>query len=162
MPNLTIRFIDTPDLVSRLITFTTDSLWCHTESLSRDGKSWIGAHAGTGIQARPLDWCKPIRERRYSIPVTDEQYETAMGWLEEKVGMPYDYTDIVGLAIHKRIGASKSRVICSAAMLEFMMAASLMPLNCQGNFSYLITPEVLHLSPVFIGRCAYAYPAPTK
>lgn len=162
MPVLTIRFIDGSDIVSRLISWTTNSLWCHTEALSRDGNSWIGAHSGTGVQARPLGWSKVTRERRYAIPVTEAQYEAAMTWLEEKVGMPYDYIDIVGLAVHKRIGYSKSRVICSAAMLEFMMAASLMPLNCQENFSYLITPEVLHLSPVFIGKCAYAYPAPTK
>lgn len=156
MPNLVIRFIDTSDLVSRLITWTTDSLWCHTEALSRDGKSWIGAHSGTGIQARPLNWCKPIRESQYAVPVTESQYETAMTWLESKEGLPYDYEDIIGLAIHKRIGQSKSRVICSAAMLEFMMKADLLPLNCLEEFSYLITPETLHLSPLFIGKLIHA------
>ena len=158
MPNLTIRFIDGSDVISKLITWTTDSLWCHTEALSRDEKHWIGAHAGTGIQARSLDWCNPIRERRYSIPVTDSQYEIAMTWLESKEGLPYDYVDIIGLAVHKRIGASNHEAICSAAMIELIMKTSLMPLNCLEGFSYMITPETLHLSPLFIGKCIYSFP----
>jgi len=157
MPTITIRFIDEPDIVSRLINYATDSLWCHCEGLSRDGKSWIGAHSGTGVQPRTLDYCKPIRERRYSLEVTDEQYETAMSWLESKISEKYDYLSIVGLAIHKRVW-SPQRVICSELMLQFMQAAGLQPLNVLPGFDALITPEVLHLSPLFIGRCSYSFP----
>ena len=87
MPNLVIRFIDESDIVSRLITWATNSLWCHTEALSRDGQHWIGAHSGTGVQSRPLDWCKNLRrEAKYSIPVTVDQYEQSMAWLEYMEG----------------------------------------------------------------------------
>lgn len=158
MPFLTIRFIDEPGIISRLITWTTDSLWCHVEVLSRDGKEWIGAHSGTGVQARSIDWCSPTRERQYAIPVTDMQYEAAMIWIEKKIGCPYDYADIIGLAIHKRIGSSDHEIICSAFVLLFLMAGDLMPLNCIDNFAYLVTPEILHLSPLFIGRCVYNSP----
>lgn len=158
MPVLAIRFIDGSDIVSRLISWTTNSLWCHTEALSRDGRSWIGAHSGTGVQARPLGWAKVTRERRYAIPVTEAQYEAAMVWLEGKEGCPYDYTDIIGLAIHKRIGETDRRIICSALMLLFLMEGGLEPLNCLEGFSYLITPETLHLSPLLIGKCIYSYP----
>lgn len=158
MPNLTIRFIDGTDLVSKLIAWTTNSLWVHTEALSRDRKSWIGAHSGTGVQARPINWCKPSLERQYAISVTQQQYDTAMDWLESKIGCPYNYVDIVGLALHKRIGASERQIICSALMLEFMMHGGLMPLNCLSGFSFLITPETLHLSPLFIGKCVYSLP----
>lgn len=155
---LTIRFIDEPGIISGLISWTTDSLWCHVEALSRDGRQWIGAHSGTGVQARPLDWCTPIRERQYALPVSDDQYEAAMTWLENKVGCPYDYTDIIGLALHKRIGASDHEIICSACVLLFLMAGGLMPLNCQEGFAYMITPETLHLSPLLIGKCIYSFP----
>jgi hypothetical protein len=158
MPTLTIRFIDEPGIVSRLISWTTNSEWCHTEALSRDGQAWIGARAGTGVQARPLDWCHPIRERRYAVPVTQEQYDAAMTWLEAKVGCPYDYRDIIGLALHRRIYA-KQRVICSALMLLWLMeGAGLLPLNCLSSFAFLVTPETLHLSPIFIGKCVYSFP----
>jgi hypothetical protein len=152
---ITIRFLMADDIVSRLISWSTDSLWCHTEALSRDGQGWIGAHAGTGVQKRPLDWCAPTREARYALPVPPALYEAAMAWLEAKQGMPYSYEDIVGLALHKRIGVSDHEVICSALMTQFLQQAGHQPLNCLESFSYLITPETLHLSPSFIGRRAY-------
>lgn len=150
--HLVLRFIGAHDVVSTLIQWTTNSLWCHTEALSRDGKSWIGAHAFTGVQPLPLDWCKPARVAMYAIPVTEEEYARAMTWLESQIGLKYDYLDIVGLALHNRAGFSNTRAICSALMLKFMMQADLRPLNVLEGFTYLVTPETLHLSPVFIGR----------
>jgi hypothetical protein len=154
MPNLTIRFIDSPGVVSRLITWATDSLWDHTECLNRNGTAWIGAHSGTGVQARPLDWVKPTRERRYALLVYSAQYQKAQDWLESKIGTPYDYQDIIGLMLKKRVWNAQ-RVICSTLMLQFMQEAGLQPLNCLPDFDALISPEVLHLSPLFIGRCVY-------
>lgn len=152
MPELTIRFIDEPGLISKLITFETGSLFCHTECLSRDGSTWVGAHAGTGVEARAKDWCRPTLERRYAVPVSELGYAKAMAWLEKKLGCPYDYADIAGMVLRSRAGASDHAVICSALMLGFMQQAGMQPLNCLEQFNYLITPETLHLSPVFIGR----------
>lgn len=158
MPVLTTRFIFEPGLISDLIEFATDSLWIHAEGMNRTGDKWVGAHAGTGVQARELDWCKPTRERRYEVTVTDEQFEAAMIWQESKIGEPYDYLDIFGLALHLRIGSSKKQTICSAFELGRYMAAGIYPLNCLENFTYMITPETLHLSPIFLGKCVYTFP----
>jgi hypothetical protein len=158
MPYLETRFIFDDDLVSKLIGWTTDSLWCHTEGKSRDGESWVGAHAGSGVQARPLDYCKPIREKRYQVPVTDKQYELAMNWQESKIGIPYGYKDILGLLLHARIGISDHELICSAFEIERYMNAGIYPLNCQLAFAPLITPETFHLAPMFINNCRYSYP----
>lgn len=152
MTNLTIRFIYEPGIVSALIGWETNSLWCHTEVLSRDGKSWIGAHAGTGVQARPLDWANPTREAVYTVPVTDEEANEAYTWLEGQIGKPYSYPDIIGLALHVRVGLNRHAVICSALVLEFLWKASQQPLNVLEGYEALITPETLHLSPIFIGR----------
>jgi hypothetical protein len=149
---LTIRFINEPGIVSRLIDWETDSLFCHTEGLSRYDQSWVGAHAGTGVEARALDWCKPTFERRYAIPVTEDKYQAAMQFMESKIGCPYDYADIVGLALHNRKGASKHEIICSAFMLLWLEAAGLEPLNILPNYAFLCTPETLHLSPILMGR----------
>ena len=157
MKSLTIRFINEPGIVSKLITWQTDSLFCHTEALGRDGKSWVGAHAVTGVEARANDWCQPTFERRYELPVTDEQYEAAMLWLESKIGMPYNYLDIVGLTIRRRIGATDHEFTCSAFMYEFMWSAFLVPLNVLPEYGFLCTPETLHLSPLFIGHCVYHF-----
>jgi len=151
MQSLVIRFIDEPDWVSRAITWTTNSLWCHTEALNRAGTGWTGAHAGPGVETRALNWCKPLRERRYAIPVSAKDYSAAHDFLESQLGIYYDYRDIFGLLIHKRVW-SPQRVICSQLMTEFMQHAGLQPLNVLPQFSALITPETLHLSPIFIGR----------
>lgn len=161
MPFLTIRFIFEPDIVSDLIGWFTDSLFCHTEALSRDGKSWIGAHAKTGVQARPLNWTKVTRERQYAIPVTDEQYEKSMTWLESMIGTPYNYADIGGLALHNRKGASEHELICSALMEDYGEQADVFFLNVLPGYEYLVTPETLHLSPLLIGRCIYSFPENT-
>lgn len=152
MPSLTIRFINEPGIISRLVSWSTDSLFCHTEGLGRDGQSWVGAHSGTGVQSRPNNWCKPTFERRYAIPVTQERYEVAMQFMDAKIGCPYDYTDAVGLALHSRIGVSNHEIICSAFMLLWLQAGGLEPLNVMESFAYLVTPETLHLSPIFRGR----------
>jgi hypothetical protein len=152
MPALTIRFINEPGIVSRLITWTTNSLFCHCEGLGRDGQSWVGAHSGTGVQSRAHDWCKPTFERRYAIPVINDQYEAAMRFMDSKIGCPYDYTDIAGLALRNRIGASDHEIICSAFMLLWLQAAGLWPLNVLPEWAYLVTPETLHLSPLLIGK----------
>ena len=151
MTDLVIRFIDTPGFISRAITWATDSLWDHTEALSADGTSWIGAHAGVGVRAMPRDWCSPTRERRYAVPVGDLDFWAAHNWLLGKIGTKYDYSDIVGLLVKKRTWDSH-RVICSSLMTQFMQQAGLQPLNCLSGFDALITPETLHLSPLFIGR----------
>jgi hypothetical protein len=71
------------------------------------------------------------------------------------MGTPYNYTDILGLALHTRIGVTDHEVICSALMLQFMQQSGLEPLNCLPQYASLITPETLHLSPLFIGKCVY-------
>lgn len=74
-----------------------------------------------------------------------------MAWLEAQQGRRYDYLGIFGLAVHKRIH-SAGRVDCSALMLQYLWRAGQQPLNCMDDFAYLVTPETLHLSPLFIGR----------
>jgi hypothetical protein len=154
MPLLTIRFINSNDFVSKLITGETFSLICHCEGLNRAGDAWVGAHAFTGIQARPLNWCTDlIWERRYAIPVTEEQYEAAMTFMESKIGMPYNYKGILGLLFRDRNATDRKRIDCSDFMLQWLWAAGQTVLNCRQGESWLITPETLHLSPLFIGKC---------
>lgn len=154
MPNLVIRFINTKGIISRLITGETFSLMDHTEGLNRAGDAWVGAHAWTGIEARPLDWADKdlIWERRYSIPVTDAQYKLAMAYMEASIGVKYDYRGILGMVLRQRKMYSTDRMDCSQFMCNWLMAAGLYPLNVRAAYTWMISPESLHLSPLFIGR----------
>ena len=151
-----IRFVYERGIISRIIGWDTNSLWCHVEFGTGAG-TWIGAHAGTGIQERPADWCKPLRERRYTINVPDEDaWEVS---LRADAGKPYNYADIAGLFLHDRRFQSDGRYICSQWCIDKWMAAVKpkdWPLNCLPGYVYLITPETLHLSGKLIDRCIYA------
>lgn len=155
MRTLTIRFIASRTVVGLLIRFSTISLFEHAEMLSRDGTGWIGAHAVTGVEKRPLDWAKHlILDYRYTIMVQDKAFDRAHDYLESMIGTPYDYGLILGLLLHSRKIAlwSKKRVDCSELVTEVLQAAGKNPLNVQQGYDALVTPETLHLSSIFIGN----------
>ncbi len=155
MPNLIIRFVATRSLVGWLIRFATMSLWEHCEVLSRDGTGWVGAHTWTGVEQRPLDWDKHvIEDRRYQIPVTEAQFKAAHDWLEGKLGTPYNYGVIAGIALHWRWLCCRfpNRVDCSELVTGFLQQAGFQPLNTLAAYDAMISPETLHLSSLFIDR----------
>lgn len=158
MAHLGIRFINSSDLIGKGIDWVTNSLWDHVEIQTPEG-TYIGAHAGSGIQERPADYCKPTRERRYAIPCTDEQLAKILASARADIGIPYDYTDIVGLLLHDRGIRSDTREICSEFVCQVALDGGIAMLNVQREFCHLITPETLHLSPLLIGHCTYSFPA---
>lgn len=156
MPILTIRFINAIDLVSKLVTGETFSLICHVEAMNRARDKWVGAHAFTGIEARTLDWCKDLTwERRYDIFVTDADYEKAMTFQESAIGTKYNYRGILGIFLRNRKWNSKDRRDCSEHVFELLLASGRQSLNVLPDFDWMVTPEMLHLSPIFIGKTAY-------
>jgi cell wall-associated NlpC family hydrolase len=155
MPNLVIRFVATRTPSGASVRFASMSVYEHVEALSRDCSGWTGAHAITGIEKRPLDWDKHvIRDDRYSLPVTQSQFDAFHDALESKIGVKYNYWLIVGIALHWRWLAllSKGREDCSQLIIWCLQKAGINPLNTLASYDALITPETLHLSPLFIGR----------
>jgi hypothetical protein len=157
VPFFKIRFINSDDFVGRAIDWTTNSLWDHAE-IETDEGTYIGAHAGSGVEERAAEYCKPSRERRYAIPVTADQHARMMAFARSKIGTPYNYLDIAGLFLHDRRLNSGHRAICSVFVFDAAIAADFYLLNVLPGFTYLITPETLHLSPLLIGRCTYSGP----
>lgn len=154
------RFIATKGFISGAIKHVEGVSYIdHVEALNRAGDGYIGAHAGIGVQSLPLDWAKDIVwERRYSIPMSDEQYELAMGFLESKIGTKYDYAGILGILFHARNIEDPKRVMCSCLQTEALLTGNMRVLNVLKEFTHLITPETLHLSPLLIGHCTYSFP----
>jgi len=157
MADFRIRFINSPGFVSEAIDWVTFSLWDHAEIETETG-TYIGAHAGTGVQERPADYCVPTRERRYAIPVTDDELAKIMAFARSKIGTPYNYVDIAGLFLHHDL-TSPNREICSMFVFESALAGGVQMLNVLPGYTNLVTPETLHLSPLLIGRSFYSFPA---
>lgn len=155
MKTITLRFIASRSIIGWLIRFGTMSLLEHVEVKSRDGQGWVGAHAWTGVQERPLDWAgKLIRDYRYDFEVTEAQFEAFHGFIEGMIGTRYNYTLIAGLALHLRWLAlwSGKRVDCSQLVIWALQTAGIKPLNTLTVYDGLVTPETLHLSPILIGK----------
>lgn len=154
MPSLVLRFINSSGFISEAIDFVEGGAgeFDHTECLDVATNEWIGAHSDGGFQRRPYDYCKPIRERRYALPCTQEQYDAGMEYLNSKIGAPYDFIDIAGILLHKDY-SNPARLICSWAMFSYIFSAlGELPLNVLPENAHKVTPETLHLSPLFIGR----------
>jgi uncharacterized protein YycO len=154
MADFRIRFIAEKGFVSWAIRQTTFSEFSHVELLSEDGLSWIGAHAGLGVQARTLNYCTPSFERRYSIPVDQEQLNAGMAYARSKIGTPYNYADIAGLLFHRNI-STKGRSICSQFVFDTFVVMGIEPLNTLLGYDFRVTPDILHLSPILIGHCYF-------
>jgi hypothetical protein len=153
MAEIKIRFITQSGFVSAMIRKTTFSEFSHTEIELQDG-TFLGAHAGSGIQIRPADYCKPTFERRYSLRCTDAQLATGMTFARSKIGIRYDYKDIIGLFFHTKMG-SPSKFICSEFVCDVLINMGIYPLNVLPKYSYLVTPDTLHLSPIFLRHCYF-------
>lgn len=155
MQSITIRFIRTRGFVSWAICFLTFSYADHCEAKNRAGDAWVGAHAGTGIEARPLDWANKglIWCREYNLPCTEEEYERAMSFQEAAIGTKYNYRGCLGILLRMRKLNGPKRKDCSEHLFELLAYAfQKPPLNVLVEFSWMVTPETLHLSPIFIGR----------
>lgn len=148
-----VRFVAGGGFVGGSIRWVTNSLFQHVEFGTPEG-TWIGAHAGSGIQERPGDYAKYSREFVYDVPATDSQRAQLMIWARNQIGTQYNYADIIGLLVRKRKWTTPNRLICSQfctlGLLEVYGASRV--LNVLGEYAYLITPETLHLSPLFVGR----------
>lgn len=156
MAYIKIRFITDENIISKMIEIDTFSEWSHVEFILADG-TYLGARASGGVEIRPANYCKPILERRYSIPCTDEAYEKIISFATSKIGTSYNFLDIIGLFLHADL-TSAGKEICSMFVIQAMIAGGIQMLNVLPKYTNLITPEMLHLSSLLIGNCYYSYP----
>lgn len=158
MAEFGVRYINSPGLVSKGIDFVTFSLLDHAELITPEG-SYIGAHAGTGIQERAANYCTPTYELRYMLTCTDKQLVNIMRDARKDIGVKYDYENIFGIMFRNRKLHSTTREICSEWVTQKTMDNAIYMLNVKRAYTNLVTPEMLHLSPLHLpeygGRCTY-------
>jgi hypothetical protein len=153
MGYIRVRFVANDTFVSKAIRKITGSLFSHVEFGTPEG-TWIGALAGSGIQERPANYCRPSLAYVYEIPCTDAQQQALLAWARARVGTKYNYADIAGLLFQARRLTSPTRMICSQDVTEglLIILGAWRVLNVQEQWDYRITPEILHLSPIFAGH----------
>jgi hypothetical protein len=147
-----MRFVTADGFISKAIRQITNSLFSHVEFGTPEGH-WIGAHTGDGVQERAADYCTPTREYVYEIPVSQEVMDAHLKRIRFQIGTHYNNLDILGLLVKNRKLTTLHSVICSQFVSDEMLClfGARKYLNVLAGFTYLITPETCHLSPVFVG-----------
>ncbi len=148
-----VRFICSHGFIGRAISSWTNSLFDHVEFGTPEG-TWIGAHAKGGVQERSADYCDPFRDYTYRIPCSAAKRDELLAWARSKIGTRYNFRDILGLLMHNRTLTNPNRLICSQFVCEGLLTVfgAKQVLNVLPDYTYLVTPEMLHLSPIFVGN----------
>jgi hypothetical protein len=146
-----LRFVMSNALTSRLIRLQAGISMpftpSHTEALSPDGKTYIGAHFDGGVMARPVgydaDTLETLPDGRkseafVSLDASDAETDKFYAYVNSKIGEPYDWKAIFGF-VDPGHQHDLDHIICSA----FMCAA----LRACGYFAWPMTVPFHHVSP---------------
>jgi hypothetical protein len=87
----------------------------HTEMLSRDGKSYLGARLDGGFSAKPVGYDAGQFDKELLIDLGPENDDAAYAYLESIMGQPYDWTAIIDYLLPTD-WHQMHHLICSAAM----------------------------------------------
>jgi hypothetical protein len=155
---LIIRFVSGDDILSRLIRtqagISMPFTPVHCEALSRDGKSYIGAHFNGGIQPRPIGYDADSlmtlpdgrkAEKLVSLPCSPEQEEAFHSFVESKIGEPYDWKSIVSFAAPDINLHLTDHLICSGFMTAALRKCEYFPMPLTVPFHH-ISPRDLMLT----------------
>lgn len=148
-----VRFIRGTGFVSDSIARLTGSLFSHVEFGTPD-KTWVGAHLKGGIQERPYNYCNPKINYYYEVPCSDVEEIAHLSRIRSKIGSKYDWLDIVGLAFQMRNVHRLHEYICSEFYGDEMLTiyGPKRFLNVQSGWTYRLTPETGHMSPLLAGN----------
>lgn len=149
METIIIRFVTESDPVSASIRAFTWSNFSHVEFILDDGTA-LGAHAKGGVAIRPIDYAKFTNEERYKILVSPEQKRDILAYAHSQVGKPYDYTDIIGIVLH-RDWRAEDHWICSELVAAAFEKGGLPLLYAPIDKVNRITPGDVYLTPYIIG-----------
>lgn len=152
-----IRFVTGTDLVSRMISLQAGVAMpfapTHTEALSWNGESYVGAHLEGGVCMRPVGYDADElitlpdgskSERIVPIDCTPAQESAFHSFVESRIGTPYDWQAIVGFVDPEIHGHEFGHVICSAFMTQALRAAGFFPWPLAVPFHH-ISPRDLFL-----------------
>lgn len=114
-----LRFIQGSSFVSRAIVAQSKTAMpfvpSHVETLSEDGKSYIGAHIRGGIQARPIGYDKAdtVHELLLTLAAAPAQDRIFWDYMKASIGEHYDWTAVFGFIIPEHFHKVNT-AICSA------------------------------------------------
>jgi hypothetical protein len=129
MPDILIRFVRSHSVAEGLISWKAGTCMpfapTHVECVDEVDGTWIGQHGFGGMQARVPGYDHDTVEvmpdgRRCEIvvrlPATQTQFDSFYSYVHDKLGMPYDWTSILGFAFTQTNFHTVGHLVCSAIM----------------------------------------------
>jgi hypothetical protein len=114
-----VRFVAGNTLVSRAIIWQSKTAMpftpSHVETVTEDGKYYIGAHIDGGTQARLVgyDKAETVHELILDLPSNPVMDQIFWDYMKSRIGEPYDWTAIIGFVIPEHFHKVNT-AICSA------------------------------------------------
>jgi uncharacterized protein YycO len=144
MPWATLQLVTTDGFISWAIRRATFSEFSHVDYCFPDGRL-LGAHIEDGVKIRPPDYEKFTKQQRYSVDLSQPQYEKLEAFLLAQVGKPYDKAAIVNMLV-QRNWREHDKWFCSELIAAAFEHAGKPLLNPNVKV-YRISPRDLTLSP---------------
>jgi hypothetical protein len=114
-----LRFVQGNSIVSQAIVARENVAMpftpSHVEAVSRDGKSYIGAHIEDGIRSRPIGYDIDTMAHELILDLGIEGDAAAFAYMESKIGEPYDWHGILDFILPSNFHAP-DHAFCSAFM----------------------------------------------
>ena len=132
MASIRLKFVDTNDgLVSRVIRGAELGFpYSHVEAVTPDGH-YLGALSDGGVQSRASTYDTTWSQQLFvDVPATDPQAAAFYGFLQSKIGLPYDMTAIAEMADGALTGEAPNwptanAYTCSALQTGALLTAGL-------------------------------------
>jgi hypothetical protein len=160
---LTLRFSGSSNIAAMAVKIDTWSWASHSETLIEpDDLSALGqilppgtqprlygALPGTGVGFRPMNATVGDRVEQYTIQMHDQTKYTIIKHLLAQQGKPYDWTGIIGFALHRNWNNDDTKWFCSELIAWAFE---------QSGFPLLRTDQVNKLAPATLLLSPYLEP----
>ncbi len=145
MPQITIRFVQDPGLVSDFIRWWTWGEWSHVEIVTPEGE-YLGARFSGGVRVRPKNYIRARREAFRSVNLSDAQFHNFWSFARSQIGKPYDTRAIIGLGIRENFSSNGKSWFCSEYVYACFEAAGVHLLDTDN--AYRLSPRDIGLTTI--------------
>lgn len=152
--NIRLRFVTGRDMTSALIRLQAGLAMpftpSHVECVTPDGQWWVGQHLDGGMARRLPGYDAAslltlpdgtVSQKFVDLPCTTAQQDNFYGYVDSKVGQPYDWKSIISFVDPAWNLHDFNHLICSA-----IMTAALRTKGCEFFPEPLVVP-FHHISP---------------
>lgn len=138
-----LRLITEPGFFSWAIRYWTDSGYSHVDLALPDG-TFLGARLNGGVRIRPANYVIPSKQLYLGKEFSPEVEQKMLDYAKSKIGIPYDWRNIMAFGFDQDYHSSKHGYICSVFVFDVLNTFGYPPIRV--DYSNQCTPADLTFS----------------